>query len=89
MVRVYIRHNVSDYDTWRAQYDAFDEERRGMGVRDHAVYRNVDEPDELTVWHDFDSRDAAEAFTGSDRLREVMREAGVEGAPTIWFVNPA
>ncbi|MGI8658961.1 MAG: hypothetical protein ACR2K4_09395 [Candidatus Limnocylindria bacterium] len=36
MVRVYIRHLVKDYGTWRAAYDAFDEERRGMGVTGHA-----------------------------------------------------
>ncbi len=89
MVRVYIRHSVSDYDTWRAAYDDFDEERSGMGVRDHAVYRGVDDGNEVTVWHDFDSREAAESFTGADRLREVMQTAGVIGAPTIWFVNPA
>ncbi|MCV0403634.1 MAG: cyclase [Chloroflexi bacterium] len=89
MVRVYIRHNVADFDAWKAQYDAFDEERSGMGVTDHAVYRNVDDPNDVTVWHDFDSRDSAESFVGADRLREVMETAGVVGAPTIWFVNPA
>ena len=89
MVRVFIRHSVADYDAWRAEYDAFAEERSGMGVRDHAVYRAVDDGNELTVWHDFDSRAEAESFTGADRLREVMHNAGVLGAPTIWFVNPA
>ncbi len=89
MVRLFVRHNVADFDAWKSQYDAFDEERRGMGVRDHAVYRNLDDGNDVTVWHDFDSRAAGEAFAGSDRLREVMQEAGVVDAPTLWFVNPA
>lgn len=89
MVRVYIRHDVADYGTWKAQYDAFDQERSGMGVTAHAVYQNVEDPNDVTAWHDFDSREAAESFVNADRLREVMHEAGVEGAPTIWFVNPA
>lgn len=89
MIRVYIRHNVADFDAWKAQYDDFDEERSTMGVVDHAVYRNVDDPRDVTVWHDFESRGAAEEFTGADRLREVMRDAGVEGPPTIWFVEAA
>ncbi len=40
---VFIRHNVADYGAWKAQYDAFDEERSGMGVTDHAVYQQLDE----------------------------------------------
>ncbi len=32
-------------------------------------------------------RDAAKAFAGSARLKEVMEAAGVVGAPDIWFAN--
>ncbi len=32
MVRLFVRHAVSDYTTWRKHYDSFDDERRGMGV---------------------------------------------------------
>ena len=31
-VRVYVRHEVNDYATWRKGYDAFNAERKGMGV---------------------------------------------------------
>src|SRR6266542_3749774 len=42
MVRLFVRHPVSDYATWREHYDAFDDERRGMGVTGDAVFRSVD-----------------------------------------------
>ncbi len=89
MVRLYVRHQVTDYATWRQAYDEFDAERRSMGVTGDAVYRALDDGNDLTVWHDFATREAAEAFAGSDRLREVMHRAGVAGEPSIWFVSEA
>ena len=76
MVRMFIRHSVSDYKKWRAAYDAFDRERAGMGVTAHAVYGGVDNPNELTVTHDFADLKAAQAFAQSARLKEVMAEPG-------------
>jgi hypothetical protein len=89
MVRLFIRHRVADYATWRQAYDAFDQERRGMGVTDDAVYRGVDDPNDVTVWHDFAAAEEAKSFAAAARLREVMADADVEGAPETWFVNPA
>jgi len=89
MVRMFIRHVVGDYRVWRRAYNAFDKERRGMGVVGHAVYRTVATPAEVTVSHDFASVSRAKAFAGSLRLREVMKDAGVKGKPSIWFVKPA
>ena len=89
MVRMLIRHVVKDYGVWRRAYNAFNKERRGLGVTRHAVYRAVRKPNEVTVSHDFVSISRAKAFAGSRRLREVMKGAGVRGKPTIWFVKPA
>jgi quinol monooxygenase YgiN len=58
-----------------------------MGVTNHGVYQAADNPDDVTVYHEFDSMDAAKAFAGSPRLKEVMNTAGVVGAPDIWFTN--
>ena len=89
MVRMLIRHVVRDYRVWRRAYNAFDKERRGMGVTRHAVYRAVARPNEVTVSHDFANAGKARAFSKSRRLREVMKGAGVRGKPIIWFVKPA
>jgi hypothetical protein len=32
-VRMYIRHEVGDYATWRKTYDAFDATRKKLGAR--------------------------------------------------------
>jgi len=89
MVRLFVRHSVSDYGAWRAAYDDFDAERSGMGVRGHAVYQAPDNPNDVTVTHDFDSLEAGQAFVSSPRLREVMEQAGVAGEPQLWFASEA
>ena len=89
MVRLFVRHPVSDYATWREHYDAFDDERRGMGVTGDAVFRSVDDPNDVTVWHDFATPDEAKSFASSPRLKEVMSAAGVAGEPMLWFVTEA
>jgi hypothetical protein len=47
-VRIYIRHNVTDYAAWRKTYDAFDAKRRKMGVTGQAVYRSIDDENDVT-----------------------------------------
>ena len=87
MVRMFARHQVADYDAWRKAYDTFD--RESLGVRQHAVYRSVTDPNEITVWHDFDDRATAESFASSDDLKAAMTEAGVVSVPNIWITDEA
>jgi hypothetical protein len=89
MVRIFVRHGVADYAAWREVYDEFDAERRPMGVVAHGVYQGLDDPTDVTVWHDFATREQAEAFTASEALRDAMRRAGVQGQPTVWLAREA
>ena len=89
MIRMFVRHPVADFTTWKQAYDDFDQERKGMGVAGDAVFQATDNPNEVTAWHDFESLEAAKAFVESPRLREVMEAAGVAGEPTIWFTTRA
>jgi len=87
MIRLFVRHNVADYQAWRQVYDDFDEQRRPMGVKDDAAYQSLDNPNDVTAWHDFDTAEEAHAFVGSDELRSAMQGAGVQGEPQVWFVT--
>jgi len=89
MVRIFIRHDVADYQAWRKVYDDFDATRRSLGVTGDEVYQNLDDPNNVTLWHEFATRAQAEAFTSSDQLREAMASAGVQGQPEIWYVARA
>ena len=87
MVRIFVRHTVRDYGAWRRAYNAFDKERKKLGVKRHAVFRAVIRLNDVTIWHDFATLKKTKAFVSSRRLREVMRAARVKSAPSIWFVR--
>ena len=87
MATMFIRHTVSDYKAWRKVYDEVAPVRKTGGVTAQAVYQSADNPNEITVTHDFGSVEAAQAFVKSDELKKAMQRAGVVGAPTIWFTN--
>jgi len=89
MIRMFVRHPVAEFTHWKSAYDEFDNERAGMGVREHGVFQAVDDPNDVTVFHDFDSLQAARDFMESARLKEVMEGAGVAGEPTVWFTRSA
>ena len=88
-VRMFISHEVSDYAAWRKVYDGFDATRRKLGVTGQAVYRSVDNPNDVTVTHDFKGVDKAKSFTASPDLKPAMEKAGVKGTPQIWFTTSA
>ncbi len=89
MVTLFVRHDVQDYAKWRQGYDENVSVRTSGGVRSDTVYRSVDDGNNLTVVHDFDSIDAAQAFAGSDELKAAMAALGVSGHPEVWFVEKA
>jgi len=86
-VRIFVRHEVTDYAAWRKVYDAFDATRRKLGVIGQAVYPSIDNPNDVTVTHDFSSADKARAFASPPDLKAAMERAGVKGAPQIWFTT--
>jgi hypothetical protein len=85
MATLFVRHKVEDFGTWKKAYDAFDNERKTMGVTGHGVYQLEGNPNDVTVFHKFDNMDTAKNFANSDRLKEVMKGAGVVGSPDMWF----
>jgi hypothetical protein len=89
MIRMFIRHKVNEYGAWRKAYDGFDTERRTMGVTGHAVFQAAGDPTDVTIWHDFAALDKAKSFAASERLKDVMKNAGVKTAPDIWFTAEA
>jgi hypothetical protein len=87
MATLFVRHTVSDYAKWRGVYDSFAPIQAKGGVLAQAVYQSPDDPNDVTVTHDFASLEAARAFAGAPELKSAMSNAGVVGAPTVWFAE--
>lgn len=88
-VRMFVRHEVTDYAMWRKSYDAFKPTQKEMGVTAQSVYQSVDDPNDVTVIHDFKSAEQAKAFVASDKLKAAMQASGVNGEPTIVYTHMA
>jgi hypothetical protein len=73
MVRLFVRHKVSNYDKWRKVYNDFDKERPATGVLGDAVFRSTGDRNDVTVWHDFATTRKAKAFASSAKLKSTMR----------------
>ena len=88
-VRMFARHEVADYAAWRNVYNNLAPTQKKMGIYSKAVYQSSDNPNEVTVIHDFHSMEEAKAFAASPELKSAMEKAGVKGAPQIWFTKLA
>jgi ABC-type sugar transport system substrate-binding protein len=86
-VRMFVRHEVADYGVWRKAFDAFAPTQKKQGVIYKAVYQSTDNPNDVTVIHDFHSLEKAKAFAASAELKATMEKAGVKGAPQIWYTT--
>ena len=86
-VRMFVRHEVTDYAAWKKAFDTFAPVQKKGGVFYKAVYRSADDPNDVTVIHDFHSLEKAKAFAADPGLKAAMEKGGVKGAPQVWFTN--
>ena len=90
MINLSIRHTVADYAKWRAGFDAHEAARRAAGATGvFQIYRDVENPNQITTMLEWDNAENARKFASDPALKEVMRAAGVTGAPEVHFLNRA
>ena len=86
-VRMFVRHDVADYSVWKKGYDGFSGYQKSHGVFSQSVWQSIENPNEVTVIHDFHSIEKAKSFANSQELKETMKKIGVKGTPQIWYTN--
>lgn len=85
MVTLFVKHAVQDFDQWKNVYDGLGPVRQRMGVTGAGVWRDAQDANLVTITHQFRDLNAATSFAQSDELRSAMANAGVAGAPEVWF----
>ena len=84
MVYINVRHTVADYEKWRPFFDEDETRRRANGATGvNQVYRDVDNPNLITVVLEWDNAENALKFSKDQALAEVMQKAGVIGMPSL------
>jgi len=89
MSTVFVRHQVADYDVWKAGFDDHGSVRREHGLTDAGLYRSIDDPKVITIVLTTDDVARAQEFIASDDLRDKMSSLGVVSAPDIWITDKA
>jgi quinol monooxygenase YgiN len=84
--RVMVAHKVKDFDAWLKVYDAEGmKSRMENGVIDRGLARDADDPNMIYIVFAIADMAKAKARIGSEELKKLMMDAGVEGAPKITY----
>jgi quinol monooxygenase YgiN len=84
MVYIAMRYTVGDYEKWRQVFDPNEGLRRAAGSTGvNNVYRDVDDPNTITLVMEWDSADNARKFLNDPSLKERFQQAGLIGAPAV------
>ena len=75
-----VKCKMNDYDAFKQAFDATNEAHaQEMGILASTIYRDLDDPDVVTVLHQVPDADAAKATVAqwnSEESKEVFRKAG-------------
>jgi quinol monooxygenase YgiN len=78
-----VTHKVKNFDKFREVYMAHDSMRHASGLTHFRTGRGLDDPNMVFVVNRIDDVAKAKEFAASAGLKAAMKNAGVQGAPTI------
>jgi len=77
VTHLHVSFKVENYERWKEGYDASLEQRKAAGEISFKVFRNVDDPNTVTVLSVQESAEQVQAFIDSSDLKERMKAAGI------------
>ncbi len=87
MTYLTIQHKVRDYKTWKETFDNFENTRKSGGEKSFHIMNMEDDPNNLYVMFEWESREKANSFLESSELKTAMENAGVVEKPKITFLK--
>ena len=84
--RLMVTHKVKDFDAWLKVYDAEGTAKRmEEGFIDRGLARSTDDPNMVTIVFAITDMKKAKASITAEAKKKLMMDAGVEGAPQMFF----
>jgi len=77
VTHLHVGFKVENYERWKEGYDASIEQRKATGEVSFQVFRNVDDPNTVTVLSVQESAEQVQAFIDSPDLKARMEAAGI------------
>ncbi len=88
MTTLLIEHNVKDFKTWKAGFDAHGAIRQKHKLTGNVVYQRFDNPNAVCVVLE-GAANNIQAFISDPGLKQAMTAAGVQGEPNIRVLDKA
>jgi quinol monooxygenase YgiN len=77
VTHLHVGFKVKNYEQWKQGYDASLEQRKASGEISFQVFRNVDDPNIVTVLSVQQSAEQVQAFMDSPDLQARMKASGI------------
>jgi quinol monooxygenase YgiN len=77
VTHLHVGFKVKNYEQWKEGYDASIEQRKAGGEISFQVFRNVDDPNTVTVLSVQESAEQVQAFMDSPDLKARMKASGI------------
>jgi len=87
MINVLVHHEVADYPTWKAAFDAAIDWRHKNGERSARIFHTAGNLNDLILLFEWETLEQARAFMASDELKARMVSGGVRGQPRVEFLT--
>ena len=89
MASMLVQHHVKDFAAWKKVYDSAKGLRASNGELSDQIFRDASDPNKLTLLFKWNSLANAQKYANSPELKAAMEKAGVDGPPSIYFLNEA
>ena len=89
MASMLVQHKVKDFAAWKKVFESNAGLRTSNGELSAQIFRDASDPNKVTVVNKWNSLANAQKFAQSPELKAAMEKAGVEGPPTVYFLNEA
>jgi quinol monooxygenase YgiN len=87
MSNLIVHHRVKDFAAWKPVFDQHASMRGAAGCKGGYLLRSPVDPNDVTIFFQWDSADHAKKFAQSDDLRTAMQKAGVLGKPDVQILD--
>lgn len=89
MVILRIEHRVPNYAGWKQAFDSDPVDRKGSGVRRYQILRGLDDPNDVMIDLEFDTKSQAEALLNAMQRVWERVQGTVIWNPQAWIVEVA
>lgn len=84
-----IEHRVPNHEGWKRAFDSDPVVRKGSGVRRYQILRGLDDPNNVVIDLEFETKGEAEALLNAMRGVWTKVEGTVMWNPQAWIVEVA